>query len=75
MNLPEWVESTLPREPGPLARLIRAILSIGSRRPPVVPGYDERQPPAEGAGLPAQPKGPAPTLRAGVALELPQDSE
>jgi hypothetical protein len=73
-QLPVW-ESLVLRQPGLLRRLMRAILSIGARRPMTVPGYDERQPPAEGAAVPARPKRPDPTLLSAVELALPRDAD
>jgi hypothetical protein len=74
-QLVSWVESMVFREPGPLRRLMRAILNIGTRRPVTVPGYDERQPPPEGAAVPSRPKRPDPTLLAAAELALPSDAD
>jgi hypothetical protein len=75
VQLASWAESMVFREPGPLRRLMRAILSLGARRPMTVPGYDERQPPPEGAAVPSRPKRPDPSLLAGAELALPSDAE
>lgn len=74
-RLPFWAESMVFREPGPLRRLMRTILSFRARRPRIVPGYDERQPPAEGAAVPARPKRPDPSLLAAAELDIPRDSD
>src|ERR1700686_1154534 len=75
-QVPMWAASMRPLQLGPLRRLIRALLSLGLRHPrTVVPGYDEGQPPPEGAGVPARPKRSAPTLLAAAELELPGNSE
>jgi hypothetical protein len=75
MQLPFWAESMVLRRPGLLRRMMRAILSLGPRRPMTVPGYDERQPPPEGAAVPSRPKRPDPTLLAAAELALPSDSD
>jgi hypothetical protein len=49
-QLGAWT-SALPSEPGPFKRLLRVLLSLVAR-PPIVPGYDEGEPPPEGAGGP-----------------------
>ena len=74
-QLASWFEAMAFREPGPLRRLIRAIRGIGTRHPLTVPGYDERQPPAEGASLPVRPKRPDPSLLAAAELDLPTDAD
>jgi hypothetical protein len=71
-ELSAWTSAT-PAEPGPFKRLMRMLVSLGTRRP-VGEGYDEREPPPEGAGVPARPKRPAPTLLAAAELELTRDS-
>jgi hypothetical protein len=67
-----WV-SAMPREPGSLKRLMQALLSLLRRRRTVA-GYDDGEPPPEGAAVPARPKRPAPTLLGAAEVELPQDS-
>jgi len=75
-QVPVWAASMRPLQLGPLRRLIRALLSLSLRRPGrAVPGYDEGQPPPEGAGVPARPKGPTPTSLAAAEVELPRDSD
>lgn len=66
-----WV-SAMPREPGSLKRLMQALLSLLRRRRTVA-GYDDGEPPPEGATVPARPKRPAPTLLGAAEVELPQD--
>jgi hypothetical protein len=68
---PTWFDSMVFRGRGPLRRLVRAILSIRARRPLAVPGYDERQPPTEGAAIPVRPKRPDPSLLAAAELDMP----
>lgn len=75
MQLRSWAESMVFRERGRLRRLMRAILSIQARRPMTVPGYDEREPPAEGAAVPSRPKRPDPSLLAAAELALPSDPD
>ena len=75
MQLRSWAESMVFRERGQLRRLMRAILSIQARRPMTVPGYDEREPPAEGAAVPSRPKRPDPSLLAAAELALPSDPD
>jgi hypothetical protein len=75
VQLRSWAESMVFREPGRLRRLLRAILNLGARRPRSVPGYDERQPPAEGAAVPSRPKRPDPSLLAAAELALPSDPD
>lgn len=60
--------------PGLLRRVLGSVLSLGARGPSSGPISDERQPPAEGAPVPARPKRPDPTLNMGAELELPRDS-
>lgn len=67
-----WV-SAMPREPGSLRRLIQALLSL-LRPHRMVAGYDDGQPPPEGAAVPARPKRPAPTLFGGAEVALPRHS-
>jgi len=71
-QLSAWT-SALPSEPGPFKRLLRVLHSLVAR-PPIVPGYDEGEPRSEGAGVPARPKRPAPTLLAAAELQLPGES-
>lgn len=71
-QLSAWT-SALPSGPGPFKRLLRVLLSLVAR-PSIVPGYDEGEPPSEGAGVPARPKRPAPTRLAAAELELPRES-
>lgn len=71
-KLTAW-RGAMPPAPGPFKRLIRVILDLVDRRD-IVAGYDEREPPPAGAGVPARPKRPAPTLLAAAELELPHDS-
>jgi hypothetical protein len=73
-GVPEWAEAMRPRQAGPVRRFVRALLAYRSTQPMTVPGWNERQPPAEGTGVPARPKGPTPTLLTGAELELPRDS-
>jgi hypothetical protein len=68
---PAWFDSMVFRGPGPLRRLVGAILGIRGRRRFTVPGYDERQPPIEGAAMPVRPKRPDPSLLSAAELELP----
>jgi hypothetical protein len=72
---PIWFDSMAFRKPGPLRRLVRAILSFGTGRRATVPGYDERQPPSEGAVLPVRPKRPDPGLLTAADLDLPSDAD
>ncbi|HEY6470467.1 MAG TPA: hypothetical protein VI434_11950 [Candidatus Dormibacteraeota bacterium] len=70
-ELTAWTGS-MPPVPGPFKRLMRAIRDLFDRRD-IVSGYDEREPPTAGAGMPERPKRPAPTLLAGAEVELPAD--
>ena len=69
-----WWFSVVPPEPGRLYRLSRALLRIFAR-PALRGGYGDGggDNPAEGAGVPARPKRPAPSLLAAAEVELPSD--
>jgi hypothetical protein len=70
-----WWLSVVPPEPGRLYRLSRALLRLFAR-PALRGGYGSHgggDNPTEGAGVPARPKRPAPTLLAAAEVELPSD--
>jgi hypothetical protein len=70
-ELRAWA-SAIPPEPGPFTRLRRALFGRFARRR-VGWGYYGGDMPPEGAGVPARPKRPAPTLLAAAELELPPE--
>jgi hypothetical protein len=71
LSLRAWIDA-MPRQPGPFHRFINALLGILRRRPTVA-GYDDGEPPAEGAGVPARPRRPPPTLLDAAAVQLPRE--
>jgi len=70
-ELRAWA-SALPPDPGRFTRLRRAFLRLFARRR-VGWGYFGGDNPLEGAGVPARPKRPAPTLLAAAELEFPSE--
>jgi hypothetical protein len=70
-ELRAWA-TAIPPEPGPFTRLGRAFRRLFARRR-VGWGYFGGDNPPEGAGVPARPKRPAPTLLAAAELELPPE--